>query len=471
MTENSSATSKTIGSSAKSSAKEALLGLSAGDAAAQLREGSLKATELAEAYLARIQAVDPDVQAWAHLDVGFVLRQAEAADKRKQHGLPLGPLHGLPVALKDNIDTRDLPTENGTVLQSGRRPFEDATLVSVLKAAGAIVLGKTVSTELAVFGPGKTRNPHNADHTPGGSSSGSAAAVAAYMAPLAIGTQTNGSVVRPASYCGVYGYKPSFGLISRKGVLPGSGHFDTVGVFGRSVEDCALLGQTLMQFDAADPAMTAQAPPPLLRVASETPPVTPRLAFVPSPFWDRAEDYTKEAFEELAALLDDTCVQVELGDAYGEADLHHRRIMVADLAKNLNPFYEKGRDQLTQTLRDMIEEGHKVTALDYNRGLDRRKALRNGMDELFENFDAILTPATPGQALKGLGKTGDPIFSTLWTFCGLPCITLPLLQGPDGLPLGVQLVASRGDDARLLRVARWLAKTVDAAVTDNEKPE
>jgi Asp-tRNA(Asn)/Glu-tRNA(Gln) amidotransferase A subunit family amidase len=275
-------------------------------------------------------------------------------------------------------------------------------------------------------------------------------------------------VIRPASFCGVYGFKPTFGSISRKGVLPGSENFDTLGVFARNVEDCGLLAEVLMRHDPADPAMRLQTAPPLTRVASEEPPVPPRFAFVPTAYWDRAEDSTQEAFRELISVLEGAAVEVELGKSYDDVAEHHRRIMVADLAKNLAPFYERGRDQLTEVLRGMIEEGQKVLAVDYNRSVERIALLRSGFEELFGEFDAIITPAAPGEAPPSLETTGDPIFCTLWTYCGLPAISLPLLQGPKGLPLGVQVVGPFRDDARLLRNARWLAQRVNATLEELE---
>ncbi len=241
-------------------------------------------------------AVDGDVGAWAFLDAAYAREQAARCDRAIELGEPLGPLHGVPVAVKDVIDTADMPTEDGTVLHAGRRPHADATVVARLRQAGAIVLGKTVTAELALYHPGKTKNPHDPARTPGGSSQGSAAAVAAGMAPLAIGTQTNGSIVRPASYCGVVGFKPSHGLISRAGVLPLSAALDHVGVFATGVDDAARLAECLVGYDPRDPDTRPSAPPPLSRVAAEAPPLPPRLAFVKPAMWDDAAPETREAF-------------------------------------------------------------------------------------------------------------------------------------------------------------------------------
>jgi Asp-tRNA(Asn)/Glu-tRNA(Gln) amidotransferase A subunit family amidase len=378
----------------------------------------------------------------------------------KREGRVLGPLHGIPVGIKDVIDTDDMPTENGTVLDAGRRPPADATVVARLRAAGAIILGKTVTTELAVYHPGKTRNPHDAARTPGGSSSGSAAAVAAGMVAAAFGTQTNGSVIRPASFCGVVGFKPTFGLIPRTGILVQSPPLDTVGVFARSIEDAALLVDAVAGHDPRDPDTRLAAAPRLRDIALGEPPVAPAFAFVRSPVWDQAESSTKDAFAELTALLGAAVDEVPLPEPFAHAVPWHRSVMVADLARSYARYYGRGRDRLSATLRGMIEEGQAVTAVDYNNALGGRAALHAGLERLFERFDAILTPAAPGEAPLGLDSTGSPAFCTLWTFLGLPCVTVPLLEGANGLPLGVQLVGPRGGDGRLLRAARWLSDEV-----------
>jgi Asp-tRNA(Asn)/Glu-tRNA(Gln) amidotransferase A subunit family amidase len=438
-----------------------LWSLSAREAGRRLREGEIASEELVSACLERIAAVDGDVQAWAHLDPEYALTQARMLDSMRKSGSPVGPLHGLPVGIKDIIDTEALPTENGTVLDSGRRPREDASVVTQLRQAGAVIMGKTVSTELAVYSPGKTRNPHNAGHTPGGSSSGSAAAVAAGMVPLAVGTQTNGSVIRPASFCGVYGFKPTHGLISRSGILKQSPPLDTVGVFGRSVKDAAMVAEAIMAYDDRDPHSRLQARPRLLDTAMQDPPLEPVFAFVKTPAWDRVTDDCKDAFLELADVLGARCDEIALPGPFDGAHAVHRTIMLADLARNFSAYYRRGAEQLSDILRGMIEEGQGTLAVDYNVALDWIELLNGGLDEVFTRYDAILTPAAPGEAPAGLDATGDPALCTLWTLCGTPAITLPLMEGTAGLPLGVQLVGRRGDDARLLRTAHWLAEHVE----------
>ena len=434
--------------------------ISAREAAEAIRAGRMTSEELVGACLERIAAIEDRIGAWAHLDADHALKQACEADLALREGKALGALHGVPVGVKDIFDTKDMPTEDGTVLHAGRQPAEDATAVALLREAGAIILGKTVTTELAVYAPGKTRNPHDPERTPGGSSSGSAAAVAASMAPLAIGTQSNGSVIRPASYCGIYGYKPSHGLISRHLVLQQSRPLDQVGVFARTIEDAALIAEQIMAFDDRDPDTRLRARPNLIEMLAGEPPVQPRLAFVKTPVWDQADTDTKEAFAELVAHLGENVGEVKLPDIFNDAVAQHRTIMEADLARSFEREYAHGKDKLSSILREMIERGQKVLAVDYNNAVSRIPVFNRALDSIFDWHDAILTPATTGVAPVGLESTGSPIFCTIWTLCGMPAITLPILQGSNDLPLGVQLVGAKGDDARLLRTARWLISSL-----------
>ena len=432
--------------------------LTATEAARELRAGRLSAEDYARALLARIDEREPEVQAWAWLDREHALAQARAVDERRRRGVGAGPLAGLPVGIKDIVDVRGLPTEDGTVLHAGRIAQADAALVARLRAAGGWPMGKTVTTELATYAPGKTRNPHRASHTPGGSSSGSAAAVAAGMVPLAIGTQTNGSVVRPASFCGVVGFKPSFGAIARTGVLTQSPPLDQVGVFARSVEDVALLAEAMWGFDERDPATRPEPAPPLADVASSEPPQPPRLGWTPTPWWDRVAPDAREAFGGLLERLGEHRCDVALPAGAGQAIAWHRTVMEADIAASFEAEYERGRAQLSDSLAGQIERGRRVTAVEYRKAVAQAGPLNAAFAPLFERVDSIVAPATLGTAPPAASGTGDPLMCTLWTFCGMPAISLPLLQGADGLPIGVQLVAARGDDARLLRTARWLVR-------------
>lgn len=437
--------------------------LSAAEAARKIREGFLSSEELVEACLERIRATEPVVRAWTHLDEDHARAQARAADERSRSGLETGPLNGVPVGIKDIIDTQDMPTENGTVLHAGRLPRKDAFVVSRLRAAGAVILGKTVTTECAYFSPGKTRNPHNAEHTPGGSSSGSAAAVAASMVPLAIGSQTNGSVIRPAAFCGVYGFKPTHGLIPRTGILKLSRALDHVGIFARTLDDLALLAEELGGFDEADPDTRPRARVPFIATSNEEPPIPPMLAFVKTPYWDRVTPDAKEGFAELLDALGDRVEEVELMSSASDAWAWHKTIMEAEMAASFEREWTQGRDKLSPQLRALIERGRETRAVDYLRALAGVPRIVDGFDELFmERYDAILTPAAPGAAPKGLDSTGDPAFCSLWSLCGMPAVTLPLLQDAAGMPIGVQLVGRRNFDARLLRTARWLAALAQA---------
>ncbi len=430
--------------------------LSATDASRAIRDGAIDSVQLTQACLARIDEVDGNVQAWAFLDPEHALNQARARDEERREGKATGPLHGIPVGIKDIIDTEDMPTEDGCALHAGRTPAHDATVVAMLRAAGAVILGKTVTTELATYGPGKTRNPHNPEHTPGGSSSGSAAAVAAGMVPLALGSQTNGSTIRPASFCGVYGFKPTFGLIPRGGVLTISRSLDQMGVFARNLEDVALACEQLIGHDLRDPDTRPRARPPLVAMSGEDPPLPPLLAYMKGPAWERATEETREAFAEFVAELGERVVEIDLPELTQQALDWHRTIMEAEMAANLEAEWDKGRAKLSASLQAQLERGRSITALDYQRARTRASRIHDGFVEIFERCDAIITPAAPGTAPPGLESTGDPAFCTLWSLCGMPAINLPLMHGGNGLPLGVQLVGPRGGDARLLRTARWI---------------
>lgn len=434
--------------------------LSAREARDAIDRGLLSSEDLVEACFARIDELEDSIGAWAHLDRNLAMEQARKANEIRFRGKPMGALHGIPVGIKDIIDTVDYPTEYGTVLHQGRRPERDATLVSLLKEAGAIILGKTVSTEMAVYSPGKTRNPHNPEHTPGGSSSGSAAAVSAAMVPLTVGTQTNGSIIRPASFCGVYGFKPSFARISRHGLLTQSPPLDTVGMFARNLDDLAMIADVLMRFDAQDEAMAPVAPPGICKVLAEEVPANPHFAFVRTPVWDQVEPMAKDGFRELIDAINErqenTVDILDLPPAFDKLHDDHRTVMEADLARNFANEYRRGKNQLSTELRDMIERGQQVTRSNYGQVLAGKAEYEALVQEILDEYDAILTPATPGPAPAGIESTGSPVMNTIWTYCGTPALTVPLLQSPEGMPFGVQVVGAKDDDARLFRTARWL---------------
>ena len=433
-----------------------LLSLDACALRERLASGALKAVELIEACIAHIEAREPEVQAWAWFDPDFARHQARALDAHRQSGRATGALHGLPVALKDIIDTAKIPTENGCPLDQGRVPIKDAAIVERLKAAGAVIMGKTVTTELAFMQAGKTRNPHNPAHTPGGSSSGSAAAVASGMVPLAVGTQTGGSVIRPASFCGVTGFKPSFGTIPRTGVLMQSPTLDTVGVFARTPADAAMVAQVLMGHDAGDAATTPAPVPDLHGVATSEPPVKPVFAFVKPPGWDDADPQLHAAVAELIEALGDQVFEVPLPQAFDEAAAIRERINFAEMARYYYR-YAKEMDALGPRTQEALTKGNVILARDYLAALDWPDVLYAGLGEIFERCDAILCPAATGPAPEGLEFTGNSIFNGLWTLTGVPAITVPAFTAENGLPMGVQMVAARGQDARLLRTAHWFA--------------
>jgi len=404
-----------------------------------------QAETLTAAYLDRIEAREPIVGAWQYLD----REQALATARRRDAEPPRGPLHGIPLAVKDLIDTVDMPTTYGSSIYHGHWPAADASCVALAKAAGAVVVGKTVTTEFAAFTPGKTANPRNPAHTPGGSSSGSAAAVADGMAPLAFGTQTAGSVIRPAAYCGCVGYKPSFGLINRAGVKPLADSLDTVGVLAPTVEDTAFFVGVLSE----RPALRH------LAVPSEA----PRFGLYRTPMWDAAEPATAAAIDEARAALERAGAAVaELAVApehHGLAEAQNT-IMCFEAVRAFAHERTLHSAELSPRFAQMLDAGMAIGADEYDRALARAVAARVGLTAFFGACDAVLVPAAPGEAPIGLGNTGDPIFNRMWTLLGVPCVTLPARWAENGLPTGVQLVGRAGDDARLMGCAAFLERSL-----------
>ncbi|MET0537136.1 MAG: amidase [Xanthobacteraceae bacterium] len=441
-------------------ADDRLLGLTASEAADEIARGTISIEEYSRACLDRIAARDPEIKAFAHLDREHALAQARTLDERRAERRSMGPLFGIPIAVKDIFDTIDYPTEWGSPVGTGRRCRNDARVVAKLRAAGALIIGKTVTTEFAYYHPGPTRNPHDAARTPGGSSSGSAAAVAANMVPLALGSQTNGSTIRPAAFCGAFAIKPSHGLISRAGVLMLSRKLDHVGAFARSLADLALILDVMVGHDPGDPDTELFAAPDFRVVQKEPPPLAPRFAFVRTPVWDKADAETHAAFEELVAALGSAAEPVELPANWAGAWEVHRTIMAVDMTHNLASIITGG--PTSDALQKLLEHGRKITAVQYLAALDQAQRYAAGIADIFNAYDAIITPAAQGVAPKGLDSTGDPAFCTLWTLTGFPALNLPLLAGASGLPIGVQLVGDRGRDARLLRTATALIAMLSA---------
>ena len=417
--------------------------------AASVRAGRESAAEACAAALARIAETESDVHAWAYLDAEYALEQARAIDDAG----PTGALAGVPVAVKDIVDTADQPTGNGTPLDAGRRPDADATTVRRLRAAGALILGKTVTTELACGAANETRNPHAPGRTPGGSSSGSAATVAAGGVPLALGSQTAGSVVRPAAFCGVWGMKPSFGAIPRTGVLRLARTLDHVGVLAGSAEDVALGIDAISGDDGLDQASAGRTPTHLA-TALALPLGRPRLAFVRAPAWDEVEPDAAAAYEDAADALG--AEPLALGPEFADARAVHLGIMRREVAHAFAPWVARGEARLSDTVRAHIEGGRAIDADAYLTMLDAADAMRRAFERLMRPYDAALTPAAPGAAPEGLAFTGSRSQTMLWTMLGVPAVNVPVLA-VGGLPLGLQVVGRYGADATTLRASAWCA--------------
>jgi amidase len=415
--------------------------LSAADAIAQLASGELTAEALTRACLDRA-AERASVKAWTFLDPRRALAEARAADRG---GRP-GSLAGLPIGVKDIIDTADMPTGHGSPIYRGNRPFADAACVALLRMAGGTIMGKTVTTEFANRFPGETVNPHDTAHTPGGSSSGSAAAVADFQVPAALGTQTGGSVIRPSAFCGVVGYKPSFGEFSRGGIKLQCHNLDTLGILCRSLDDLPPLRAALL----------GAAPRAIDRTLS-----APRIGVCRTPAWERADSATHALIESTIATLAAAGARVsEIVFAPEFAGIldHHRRIFNFEAARNYAYEYERHHDKVSQVLRDtVLTPGRELPLAAYVEAIETAESFRRHLDDIFSDVDLLLTPSAPGEAPQGLGSTGDPSFNGLWTLGWVPCVTLPAGAGPRGLPLGIQLVGRRFFDEALFDAAAWTA--------------
>ncbi len=436
---------------------EALHHLGVKDALQGLREERFTSEALTRDCLTHISRLDPKIQAWAWLKSEAVLETARSADHHRRAGKQ-GALLGVPVAIKDIIDIRDVPTRMGSKVFEDYLPTVSARVARRLEEAGAVLLGKTVTAELAYFAPGKTRNPWNPAHTPGGSSSGSAAAVAARFVPAALGTQTNGSVIRPAAFCGVVGYKPSAGLISRSGILKFSQTLDQVGVFARGVADAAVVAGALIGHAPDDPDSVSD----FALVPKELDPrplfQPPRLAAVRSPVWHLADADQQENFARNVTALRKAGAAVEaavLPDAFLQAHDVHRTIMHYEGAKSFAALQSQHRESLSTELNRLIDEGKNISETSYYAALETRTRLQGELNDFLRRYDALLTPPARGEAPATLEHTGDPAFCTIWTLCGAPALSLPSGLGAHGLPLGLQLVGGYLQDARLLQVALW----------------
>ena len=440
--------------------------LSLTDAADQIRSGSLSPVALAESLLARIAALEPALLAWVYLDREAVLAEAAVKEREVAGGAAFGPLHGIPIGVKDIYYTAGIPTTACSKVYADLVPEFDAAPVARLKQAGAIILGKTVTTEFACMDPSPTVNPWNPAHTPGGSSSGSAVAVAARMCPAALGSQTVGSVLRPASYNGVVGFKPSYGRVSRYGVIPVSWSLDTMGWMTRSVADAALLLQVLAGPDVNDPVASAAAIPNYAAALANPPP--PRLGLLRRFFYDNSDTETRQytdAIVEQLAQAGATVEELELPASFDTSIEDQQVIMAVEGSAFHEPMYRRQAEDYQPRLRELIGRGLETDAVSYSRALERRQRFIYEMRELAGKVDALLTPATPTPALPDRTNTGNTMFQGPWTSAGLPAIALPSGLAASGLPLGLQLVGADFAEARLLAAAAWCESVLAVELT------
>lgn len=420
-----------------------LADLTATEALRAMAAGRLTEAALLEACLDRIAQREPVVHAFAHFDAAAV----RAARARRVGNTP-GRLHGIPLGVKDVLDTADMPTGYNSPIWAGHRPRADAAPVAWAREAGAVVMGKTVTTEFATRTPGPTTNPHDARRTPGGSSSGSAAGVGAGFFPLAYGTQTAGSVIRPAAYCGVVGFKPSYGAINRHGMKLMSESLDTIGVMARSVADCALLTSVLSGLDLGDPDVKAPAP---------------KVGLCWSPMRAKAEPETVALMERVATALSRagaTVVDHELPPAFDAMEAAHGVVMNAESAGAMGWELANHREKLSPTLREKLEWGAAQSGEALAAARTTFRTLQDAFPAAMGGFDIMLTPSAPGEAPLGLAWTGDPAFNLIWTSLHVPCVTVPAGVGPNGMPLGIQIVTARGQDAAALAWAAWVAAAI-----------
>lgn len=420
--------------------------LSATEAAAAIAAGTLTSERLVDACLERIQSRENDVQAWAYIDPKLALEEARQRDRGERRSR----LHGIPVGVKDVIDTAGMPTEYGSPIYKGNRPACDAACVALVRELGGVVLGKTVSTEFATRHPGKTRNPHNTAHTPGGSSSGSAAAVADGMVPIAFGTQTSASIIRPAAFCGTVGYKPTFNLLNRAGLKFLSESLDTLGVLTRTVPDAALIVEALSGSETARFEGTGS--------------LKPRIGFCRTPYWNQADAATQSALEGAAPRL------AKAGAHLGQVELDREFAQLADVQIRMSSheFYraltfERTRfpHLISDSLMARIRGGSLVTRAQYLETHEIADRCRAKLADVYRDYDVIVSPSAPGEAPRGLESTGDPIFGLTWTLMHGPAITLPVFTGPSGLPIGLQVTGPRGSDAKTLVAAEWIRRALD----------
>ena len=416
-----------------------------------MKNGELTSENYVNAFLDHIKIREPDVGAWIYLDPELAIQQARQADQRQKDN-KAGILNGLPIGIKDIIDTKDMPTENGSLICKNRRPSEDAHLVKLLKEAGAVIMGKCVTTEFALSAPGKTKNPKDLECTPGGSSSGSAAAVSDNMVPLAIGSQTGGSVLRPASFTGIFGLKPTFGSISRSGMSAISQRLDHPGIYANTPDDIKLVASVILSYHKQDLDMGHN----YIFESTSSVGKSPKFAFVKGPVWNFGEKDMQEQIEKFVTNFSMDIEEVELGHNFDEAAKCHEIIMNGSISSSLLSYYKKDRSKLHPFTINRIEAGIPVSAKDYIEAIEKAKKMKKTLEIIFNKYDAIITPAAPGQAPRDLNNTGNAIFNGYWTMMGVPTISLPLLKGIDNLPIGVQVITSWNKEADLLDISNMI---------------
>lgn len=418
---------------------EILTNLTASEARERIRNKQLTSEALVEACLEKIDTREHEIGAWQHIDGAHALAQARDRDKESAQGM----LHGVPVAVKDIIETHDMPTAYGSSIYEGYRSPWDAACIAACREAGAVILGKTVTTEFAYFHPGKTSNPHNMTHTPGGSSSGSAAAVSDGMVPIAFGSQTAGSVIRPASFCGIVGYKGTYGLFSMAGIKPFANSLDTLGVFTRKVADAALMHAVL------------------LRIPLDKKPLTspPRIGRCNTHEWPQADIATREAVDEAVdywRAAGAEVVDISLPDSFKDLATSQLTIMTFESARAFAYEYNFHADKLSKHMKKIVEDGRAITELAYSKAKALANECRKELPALLSDYDILVAPSSLGAAPQGLDTTGDPLFNRIWTLLGVPCVNLPHYRTTNGLPVGVQIIGLPGNDKNLLDVSTWL---------------
>lgn len=420
--------------------------LGAVEAAHLIALGRISSESLVRACLERIALREEAVRAWATLDADHALSQARECDRTAARG----PLHGVPIAVKDVLDTQDFPTQMGSSIYAGHQSNSDASCVAMLREAGAVIFGKTTTCEFAGVAPGPTRNPLDLERTPGGSSSGSGAAVADYMIPLALGTQTGGSILRPASFCGIFGFKPTYNLVNRSGLKFAVENIDTIGLLARNLDDIKLAFGILTN-----------------RVLHQIKVAAPRIGVCYTHLWDKAQPETRSALAHATQLASAGGAVVENFDfPLRFASLENARETISSVERARSLAWENSNhsSELSPQMSSTVLRGRALSGEEYQRELGFVDECRQELDRAFERFDILLAPCVNGEAPRGLSYAGDPSFQSLWTLLHVPTLTIPIAQGPHGMPVGVQLIAKRYDDKKLLDVANWLMSEVDKEI-------